>query len=83
MKLLRLLFRFVAFTATLLINMLIGLWNLLASLVNVIDGGDDEDTPNKPQHTTHYNHHTGETDRLRYPDGVYSDNRIDRSISDP
>lgn len=71
------------FLFTLTVNLFIGLWNLLAGLINLVDGGDDDEMDDQPRHLAHYNHHTGETDRVRYPDGVYSDDRIDRGISDP
>ena len=64
-------------------NAVIGLWNMLVALINLVDGGDEDETNDKPRHVTRYNHHTGETDRVRYPDGVYPDDRVDRGISDP
>lgn len=71
------------FVFQLIANTVIGLWNMLAALINLVDGGDDDEMDDTPRHVTRYNHHTGETDRTRYPDGVYSDDRIDRGISDP
>jgi hypothetical protein len=83
MKPFKILLRATMFITRLLVNTTIGLWNLLVSLINVVDGGDEDDTHDKPRHVTRHNHHTGETDRVRYPDGIYPDDRIDRGISDP
>lgn len=83
MKFIAFLSHSVAFMIWLLMKIIIGLWKGLLVLIDLVDGGDGEMSDDNPQQFTHYNYFTGEIDHVRYPDGIYSDDRIDRGISDP
>lgn len=63
------------FIATLIVGVLGLCWRTLLSIIDLIDGGDDENDHAATDNTIHYNHRSGEIDPVKRADGLY-DNKL-------
>ena len=49
-------------------------WRTLVFLIDLIDGGDDENDHAPTDSIIHYNHRSGEIDPVKRADGLYDNN---------
>ena len=69
----RLLTKIMIVTATLLTGILTACWNILVSIIDFVDGGDEAEDYATDDNTVWYNYRTGETDPIKRIDGIYND----------
>ena len=62
---------FFFFIMTLITSVLSAVWQALLFLIDMIDGGDDEDDSFPTDNTINYNHRTGDIDPVKRIDGLY------------
>ena len=63
------------FIAALIVGVLSLCWRTLLFLIDLIDGGDDENDHAPTDTINHYNHRSGEIDPVKRVDGLY-DNKL-------
>lgn len=63
------------FIAASIVSVLSLCWRTLLFLIDLIDGGDDENDHAPTDNIIHYNHRSGEIDPVKRVDGLY-DNKL-------
>ena len=63
------------FIVALIVGVLSLCWRTLLFLIDLIDGGDDENDHVPTDNIIHYNHRSGEIDPVKRTDGLY-DNKL-------
>lgn len=61
---------------------LAGIWKFSVFMINLIDGGHPPETHDHFHKASHYNLRSNEIDPMRFRDGLYPGDSINRGVSD-